>query len=194
LVINNGRTPELFDADSPKEDFTLSVGRIWDAAKSVSLLLEKEMPGQVCIVGWEREPGRGAKDKLLSNRENVDLLGQKSQIELRTLFAKASIYAATSRYEPFGLAPLEAALSRCVLVMNDNPVFHELWGDAALYFQKDQPNDLARVLADVRHDVALRSEYANRSYCRALERFTAQRMVEEYESVYQQLCSHAGVA
>ena len=194
LVINNGRTPELFDAESPKEDFTLSVGRIWDAAKSVSLLLEKEMPGRVCIVGWEREPGREATDKLLSNRENVELLGQKSQIELRTLYAKASIYTATSRYEPFGLAPLEAAFSRCVLVMNDNPVFHELWGDAALYFQKDKPDDLAYVLDTVYRDPALRSEYANRSYCRAHERFTAQRMVEQYENVYQQLCSHVGVA
>lgn len=194
LVINNGRTPELFDADFPKEDFTLSVGRIWDAAKSVGLLLEKEMPERICIVGWEKGPAAEAKDKLLSNRGNVELIGQKSQIELRTLYSKASIYAATSRYEPFGLAPLEAAFSRCVLVMNDNPVFHELWGDAALYFQKNQPDDLARVLGTVRRDLALQGEYANRSNRRAHERFTAQRMVEEYEGVYQQLCLHAGVA
>lgn len=194
LVINNGRTPELFDAGLPKENFTLSVGRIWDAGKHVSLLLEKEMPGRVCIVGWEQEPGRETRDRLLSNRAHVELLGSKSHDELRSLYAKASIYVATSRYEPFGLAPLEAALSRCVLVMNDNPVFHELWGDDALYFQKDQPDDLARALEQIQHDASLQTEYSNRSYRRAHEQFTAQRMIEQYESVYQQLCSHAGVA
>ena len=30
---------------------------------------------------------------------------------MRELFARVAIYAATSRYEPFGLAPVEAALS-----------------------------------------------------------------------------------
>lgn len=193
-VINNGRTPTLFDAESQKEDFTLSVGRIWDAAKNASLLLEEEMPGRICIVGWEKEPGREAGDALLNTRKNVELLGPKSQDELRSLYATASTYAATSRYEPFGLAPLEAAFSHCVLVMNDNPVFHELWGDAALYFRKDQSEDLARVLGTVRGDSASKTEYASRSYRRAFERFTAERMVEQYESVYQQLCSHAGVA
>lgn len=193
LVIHNGRTPELFDPECPKEDFTLSVGRIWDAAKHASLLLKKEMPGKIRIVGWEQEPGREAKENLLGNRANVELLGPKSQDELRSLYARASIYAATSRYEPFGLALLEAALSRCVLVMNDNPAFHELWGDDVLYFRQDRPDELARVIETVRCDAAFRHEYANRSYARARECFTARRMVEQYEAVYQQLCSRAGV-
>lgn len=192
-VIYNGRTPDLFDPECPKEDLTLSVGRIWDAGKHVGLLLEKEMPGRVCIVGWEQEPGREAKESLLRSRGDVELLGPKSQDELRSLYATASIYAAPSRYEPFGLAPLEAALSRCVLVMNDIPTFHELWGDNALYFRKDQPDDFARVLETVRSDALSRHQYSDRSYRRACECFTAQRMVEQYEIAYQQLCSHAGV-
>jgi len=194
MVIHNGRTPTLFASQEPKEDLVLSVGRIWDQAKQISLLLATELPGRTCIVGWEQEPGRESKEALLQAHEDIELLGPKSQDELRPLFAHASIYAATSRYEPFGLAPLEAALSRCALVMNENPVFHELWGDAALYFQNNDAADLARVVAEVRANPELRDEYGERSYKRACEAFTAERMVEQYEGAYKEICSRARVA
>ena len=53
---------------------------------------------------------------------------QLSEEQMRELLGRAAIYIATSRYEPFGLAPLEAALSRCALVANDIPSLRELWG------------------------------------------------------------------
>ena len=194
MVIHNGRTPTLFDSQEPKKDFVLSVARIWDQAKQVSLLLAAKMPNRTCIVGWEQEPGRESKEALLQAHGNIELLGPKSQNELRTLFAHASIYAATSRYEPFGLAPLEAAFSRCALVMNDNPVFHELWGDTAVYFENNDAADLARVVAELQADPELRNEYAERSYQRACERFSAERMVEQYEGAYNEICSRTRVA
>jgi glycogen(starch) synthase len=193
-VIHNGRTAAMFEPSDRKDDFTLTVGRLWDAGKQVSLLLDSGMPGRVSIVGWEREPGKELSKGKIAERSNVELLGAKSQDELRALFARASIYAAPSRYEPFGLAPLEAALSRCALVMNDNPVFHELWGDAALYFKSNDSADLARAIEYLRDNPRARSEFAERCYQRACERFTAERMVEQYEDAYQGLCSRAEVA
>ena len=193
-VIHNGRTPALFDSEIPKEDFVLGVGRIWDAAKNVQVLLKAPQDARVCVVGWEQEPGREGKEALLSGRENVELLGPKSQAELRELYSKAAVYAATSRYEPFGLSALEAALSRCALVMNDNPVFHELWGDAAIYFRKDDPDDLARAVEVVRGNPGLRQEYGTRAYETACKKFTASRMVQGYEKTYDDVCSPARVA
>src|SRR5204863_1031606 len=177
MVIHNGRTPELF-RQGKKENFVLSVGRIWDQAKQVSLLLAADTSTRICLVGWEQEPGRESKEALLSARPNVELLGQKSQEELQSLFADAAIYAASSRYEPFGLAPLEAAFSRCALVMNDNPVFQELWGDAAVYFQRNDIDDLARAIDEMRSNPEMRDDYAERAYRRACERLTAARKVE----------------
>ena len=191
-VIYNGRTPSLFDSDSQKEDFVLSVGRVWDPAKQVQLLLGSSS-AEVRIVGWDREPGKDKKDLLRAN-EKLELLGAKSQAELRELYSRAAIYAATSRYEPFGLSPLEAALSQCALVMNDNPVFHELWENAAIFFRKDDPDDLARRIEELRGDPGLRREYGNRAYDRANSQFTATRMVKEYEAIYQSVCATARVA
>ena len=187
-VIYNGLTPERFDLERQKEEFALAVGRVWDEGKHVSLLLERSSSLPTRIVGWNQEPGR-EKKAFPACPANVELLGPKSQAELRDLYATAAIYVATSRYEPFGLAPLEAALSGCVLVMNDIPVFPELWGDAALYFEKDQADDLARVLGELRGNPELRRESGAKAFRRARQKFTASRMVAEYEAAYQHIAS-----
>jgi glycosyltransferase involved in cell wall biosynthesis len=121
-------------------------------------------------------------------------MGAKSQVELRKMYAEAAIYAATSRYEPFGLAPLEAALSRCALVLNDNPVFHELWNDAGIFFNKDDAEDCAKRIAELRRDPDLRTDYASRAYNTGCEKFAASQMVEQYEKVYQELASTVRLA
>jgi glycosyltransferase involved in cell wall biosynthesis len=194
MVIYNGRTPALFDASVQKDDSVLSVGRLWDPAKNVSLLIQREQEARVSVVGWEHEPGREHRQRDIHAPSNVSLLGPKSQAELHVLYARAAIYAAPSRYEPFGLAPLEAALSRCALVMNDNPVFHELWSDSALFFKKDDAEDCARKIDQLRRNSEMRERCANRAFKRACEKFTASRMVEEYEEAYQKLASRVKVA
>jgi glycogen synthase len=193
-VIYNGRTPASFDPKAQKEDSVLSVGRVWDPAKNVSLLMERGQESPVSIVGWEREPGREHHHRDVQAAANVSLMGPKSQAELRSLYSRAGIYAAPSRYEPFGLAPLEAALSRCALVMNDNPVFHELWTDSAVFFKRDNAEDCARKINELRRNPELRDKHANRAYKTACEKFSASRMVEQYEQAYQELLSRVRVA
>jgi glycosyltransferase involved in cell wall biosynthesis len=194
LVIYNGRTPEFFDPNRTKEDFVLCVGRVWDPAKGISLLLERELELPVRVVGWEREPGREDRKRNLHVPKNVQLLGQRSQEQLRDLYARAGIYVATSRYEPFGLSPLEAAFSRCPLVLNANPVFDELWEGAGLFFANNNIDDLARALAQLRENTAMRGMYAERAYEVACDRFTAARMAQQYEQVYTEITSLAKVA
>ena len=194
LVVYNGRSPALFDDKADKEDFVLAVGRVWDPGKHLSLLLEREQQARIRIVGWEREPGRNDRSRQVRVPGNVELLGPKSQEQLRGLYSSAAIYAGTSRYEPFGLAPLEAAFSGCALVANENPVFRQLWGDAAAFFAKDDPGDLERVIAELRRNPEMRRDYANRAYRTASEKFTAARMVEQYQQVYQEITSEARIA
>jgi len=196
-VVYNGRTPQLFDPDQSKDDSVLSVGRLWDPAKQVSLLLHPflsnfDPQARICVVGREQGPD-GAGVHVAGIPADVQLVGPKSQADLRVLYASAAIYVATSCYEPFGLAPLEAALSRCALVLNDNPVFHELWGDAGVYFKKDDAQDMARAIAELRRFADLRSEYAERAYEVAREKFAAARMVQQYEDIYQEIATPARI-
>jgi glycosyltransferase involved in cell wall biosynthesis len=110
------------------------------------------------------------------------------------IFGRAAIYAATSQYEPFGLAPLEAALSRCAVVASDIPSFRELWGGAALFFRNNDTGDLRSALELLVRDPAVRRHYANLAYERARRRFTAARMVDEYLALYHALVPAAAAS
>ena len=185
-VIHNGRDPALFASNVRKENGVLSVGRAWDAGKQVSLLLQQDQAAPVWIVGSNMEPGcANARPGREVVRPEINLLGEQSQKQLRDLYRSASIYAATSRYEPFGLAPVEAAFSRCALIANDISSFRELWGESALYFRQNDGKDLARSIRRLIGDHELRQNYADAAYARALNSFTADQMIDQYKCLYQ---------
>lgn len=198
-VIYNGRNPIFFNPYTSKDDSVLAVGRLYDAGKQVNLLTQHTHPLPVCIVGAEapvasmKIPIR-ADVKLTTEQVCVALKGPQTEAQLRALYSRAAIYAATSRYEPFGMAALEAALSRCAIIANDIPTYREIWGDAALYFEANDATSLASLIRRMSDDRDLCRTYANRAYQRARERFTAKRMIDDYLDLYSNLLSTATVA
>jgi glycogen synthase len=191
-VIYNGRNPLFFNPYVSKEDSVIAVGDLWDAGKQVSLLTQHTHPLPLCIVGSElpRRPSKApihADVKVAVDSASVALKELQNESQLRALYSRASIYAATSRYEPFCLSALEAALSRCAIVANDIPSFREIWGDAALYFRTNDADSLAEAIQRLSEDRNLCRAYGNRAYQLARERFTAKRMLDEYVHLYRSL-------
>jgi len=193
-VIYNGRTPTFFNPHVSKEDTILSVGRLWDIGKNAGLLLREDMPAPVHIVGVDRHPEfQSSAFTVEELRSNIHLEPQQDENQMAQLFSRAGIYAATSRYEPFGLAPLEAALSRCAIVASDIPTFRELWDDTAVFFRSDDAGDLRSALDQLVRDSGLRQHYANLAYGHARAKFTSARMIDGYLELYHSLMP-AGVA
>lgn len=187
-VIYNGRTPSLFNPHLSKEENIVTVGRLWDAGKNVAILMREEMPAPVHIIGSDRHP------ELQSNafeseeiRPNIHLAPEQDERQLAQFLARSGIYAATSQYEPFGLAPVEAALSCCAIVASDIPSFRELWDGAAVFFRNNDGESLFAALDSLVCDAGLRREYANRAYNHARQRFSADRMTEDYMDLYNTL-------
>lgn len=191
-VIYHGRNPIFFNPYVSKEDSVLAVGRLWDAGRNVALLTQQRHPLPVCIVDSEqpvsgqRLPIRGDV-KLELDEMNVALRGPATESQLRLLYGRAAIYAATSRYEPLGMAPLEAALSRCAIVANDIPSFREIWGDNAIYFRANDAVSLAETLRRLSEDRELCRAYGNHAYHHARQRFTAKQMIDGYMLLYRNL-------
>lgn len=98
----------------------------------------------------------------------------------------AAIFAHPARYEPFGFAPLEAALRGCALVLGDIESLHEVWGDAALYVDPEDGEALLAALEALANDHSLRSVYAVRASERA-SHYTPARMVDAYVDEYHRL-------
>jgi glycosyltransferase involved in cell wall biosynthesis len=198
-VIYPGRNPIFFNPYISKDDSVLSVGRLVDAGKQVFLLTQHAHPFPVCIVGAEqtvpvpRVPIR-ADVKVSIAEASVAIRGPQTEAQLRALYSRAAVYAATPRYEPLGMATLDAAFSRCAIVANDIPSFREVWGDAALYFRTNDASSLATILRQFDSDRPLRQAYADRAFARARERFTAHRMIDGYLDLYRGLVSAKSLA
>jgi glycogen synthase len=193
-VIYPGRNPIFFNPYISKDDCVLAVGRLVDASKQVFLLTQQQHPLPVCIVGAEhtvptpRIPIR-ADVKVATELTSVAIRGAQTDAQLRALYSRAAIYAATSRYEPLGMPALEAAFSRCAIVANDIASYRETWGDAALYFRTNDSASLAENIRLLNEDRAMRRAYAELAYNRARERFTTKHMIDQWLDLYRSLIS-----
>lgn len=191
-VIYPGRNPIFFNPYVSKDDCVLAVGRLIDASRQLSLLTQHVHPLPVCIVGSEQtiamplNPIR-ADVKVATEETSVAIRGPQTEAQLRTLYSRAAIYAATARYEPLGMPVLEAAFSRCAIIANDIPNYREMWGDAALYFRTNDAASLAESIRLLNDDRSMRRAYAELAYARARERFTTKRMIDEYLHLYRNL-------
>src|SRR4029077_19929921 len=180
-VIYNGRTALLFNPHVSKEEIIVTVGRLWDSGKNVGLLLRQELPAPVRIVGCNRHPElQGSVFAVEDIPPNVHLGPEQDEKQLVQTLAGAGIDAATSQYEPFGLAPVEAALSRCAILASDIPSFREIWADAACYFTNNDAASLAAALHRLHADKELCVNFGQLAYQRARQRYPSSRMVEDY--------------
>jgi glycogen synthase len=198
-VIYPGRNPIFFNPYVSKDECVLSVGRLVDASKQVFLLTQQTHPLPVCIVGAEqtvpipRVPIR-ADVKVATDQTSVAIRGPQTDAQLRALYSRAAIYAATPRYEPLGMPALEAAFSRCAIIANDIPAFREVWGDTALYFRTNDAASLAENIRLLNEDRSMRRAYAELAYTRARERFTTKRMIDQCLHLYRSLIGVKSVA
>jgi glycosyltransferase involved in cell wall biosynthesis len=175
---------------APKEPFVLSCGRLWDAAKNMSILdAAASMTQWPVYVAGEAQHPDGGKNSL----QHDCALGQFSSEELHSWYARAGIYAAPALYEPFGLSILEAALSGCALVLGDIPSLREIWGEAAIYVPPSDPEALAVCVNALIARKEQRGEMGRRARARALG-FTTERMTQSYLNVYQQARARFGAA
>lgn len=178
-IVLNGRT-----LSAPQSGLrtvqAVTVGRLWDEAKNVGMLRNVNSPIPVYVAG-ERQQGASVAPKQLGHSI---LLGALPESSLMSLFARSSIYIATSIYEPFGLAPLEAALCGCAVVANDIPSLREVWGDSALYFSGAR--SLSTILHQLNRNPWELSLMRQQAFARASE-LTAERMTSGYEEIYRSL-------
>jgi glycogen synthase len=137
-VIANGRDVGSFvrPLKRARERLVVSVGRLWDEAKNAAMLnaVAPRIDGRVAMIG----SGAGG--------DHVDKLPTLDERELLQWLSRAAVFAEPARYEPFGLAALEAALCGCALVLGDIPSLREVWDDAAQFVSPNDEEALVRVV------------------------------------------------
>lgn len=100
--------------------------------------------------------------------EGVIHSGRVTDAELRALYENAACLALPSFYEGFGLPLLEAMALGCPAVSSNRASLPEVGGDAAVYFNPEDSEEMAGAMTRVLLDAELRTELAQRGMRRAL--------------------------
>jgi glycogen(starch) synthase len=139
----------------------ITAGRFWNEAKNFGLLREVSPPIPLLTAGEISCDGASAPSVLGTVRG----LGPLPEDDRLTMFRESELYICSSRYKPFGLAPLEAALCGCAVLANDIPSLREVWQDGALYF--NDAASLSELLRKLHGDRSLLEAAKARSSVRA---------------------------
>lgn len=82
----------------------------------------------------------------------IEFLGGVSDDEYAAALASARVLASASRDEGFGLPIVEAMIAGTPVAIADTPIFHEVAGDAAEYFDPDSAAAAAAAIAALDDD------------------------------------------
>jgi glycosyltransferase involved in cell wall biosynthesis len=166
-VVPNGVRLDLFHPGErpPAPSFITVVGN-QDPRKNVATLLEafpifraRMRPCRLVMVG----PGGPPQPR----QPAVDFLGYLSDEELAALYRRSLMVVQPSLYEGFGLPVLEAMACGTPVACADIPVFREVAGDCARYFDPKDKGSIAATMEELARDDALREEMGARGAGRA---------------------------
>jgi glycosyltransferase involved in cell wall biosynthesis len=180
FVIPNGLEGGGARHATSKEPLVLGVGRAWDRAKNIAALdaVAGRVKWPVAVAG----PAEGPDGQRVA-LGRARALGWLDRPAIDEWMARAAIFAAPARYEPFGLVALEAALHGCALVLGEIPSLREVWGPAATYAPPDDLDHLACAIERLAHDPTARARAGAMARDRALS-YGADAMAGRYLAVY----------
>ncbi len=178
FVIPNGidKPKKIFDLKE-KDNFILYVGRL-SVTKNITALIDAyrkiadKVPHKLIIAGGgdnefliESDPGGVGR---------IEYLGYVSDSKIAFLFSKAAVFVFPSFYEGFGFPPLEAMSYGCPTIVSKVSSLPEVCGEASLYIDPYNSEDIAKVMYKLLSDNRLQNQLIKSGYDR-VKNFTWER-------------------
>lgn len=181
--------------DLPYDDFIMYVGQHPDyknlrrLAEAHQLLLEEYPKLGLVFVG------RLNTDTLINknlfekrNYKNILFTGFLPDSQRDWLMTKTRAYVFPSLMEGFGLPPLEAMLNNAPVVSSNASCLPEVLGDAAVYFDPLDVNDMADTIKKVICDDKLRQQMIKKGH-HQVSKYSWRQSAEETHAVYMKVLS-----
>ncbi len=153
----------------------------WHVADAVAQLRAGGLPVELNLVGPAYPPAlarlRKTLDRVDPGREFVKYSGNIAPAELHALYGKANLFLFASSCETFGQILTEAMFAGLPIACSNRSAPPELLGDAGVYFDPENPDDIVRALRKMIDSPNLRARLAKASFVRA-KAFTWQRCAD----------------
>ena len=168
--------------------FVLFVGRlvyekgahtVIEAFKSVQTDLS------LVVIGDTLDADEYARRLKLNAHKKILFLGFVHGRDFETIRNAALLYVHPSLFDGTSISLLGALGSGRPIISSDLKENRDVGGDAAIYFQKENPIDLAEKLQHVLDDPAQIEELGRRSSKRARELYDWDKITDSYERTYQ---------
>ena len=168
------------------ESFLLAVSSI-DPKKNFGRLVSvfSKLPdfNLVVVGGWRKTFGE-VNVSLIEN--NVFFLGRVSDAELTSLYKKATAFVFPSLYEGFGIPPIEAMSYGCPVIASDIKVMHEVCGEAAIYVNPTDEDDIRDKILQISNNPSLLSTLCRKGH-ENIKRFSWEKSAQELVNLICQL-------
>lgn len=160
-----------------EDPYFLYVGNAYPHKNLETLLLAfKSSNKKLVLVGNDDFFYRRLREIVRS--ESVIFFGPANDAQLANLYRNAKALVFPSLMEGFGLPALEALSLGCPVVASDIPVFHEILGDNATYFDPKDPEDIRASLNRIKKPT-------QETHQKILATYSWQRMAKETLNIYE---------
>ncbi len=178
------------------EPYILAVGTL-EPRKNLGMLLDAfamvrgQLPGHRLVIVGSADFGAGplsARLRALGLGSAVRLVGSISDADLAAVYRAAEFLVYPSKYEGFGLPPLEAMACGTPVLAARAASIPEVAGDAALLFDPDNTEELAAKMAYLAGAAARRQEMRSKGLERAAA-FRWETAARSTREVYRIVCN-----
>jgi len=118
----------------------------------------------------------------------VSLIGSVPNENIAGWYHFAQALVTASKMEGFGIPPLEAMSVGCPIIVSDIPVFHEVYGDAAVFFNHNNATDIAQVIDKTLSNKVLIKDMVEKGYKKA-NSYSWEKMAKETLKIYESCIS-----
>jgi len=154
------------------------------AYRKLDTTIKKEY--KLVLVGFKGWRNDEIMSLLEAEKENIIYLGYLNDQELAYVYNMASLFCYPSFYEGFGLPPLEAMACGTPVIVSNLSSMPEVCGDAALYADPYDINDISKKMQRLLENDLLQKEMAERGL-EHVKRFTWEDAASKHMDVFVRL-------